>query len=126
MGSPDLSRRMKAGIFQALAHPTRLFIIEALAKGELTVGSLCELGCISQSNASQHLAILRGKQLVETRKDGNSIFYRLRDSSLASLVQSMETQIMLQATDTLKLLEEERGSMRTTFISSRCHATVPR
>ena len=77
-------RRFKAGVFQALAHPTRVGIIEQLRLGEMSVGQLCEKLGIEQANASQNLAVLRSKYLFETRKEGNQIFYRLRDPLLGS------------------------------------------
>ena len=56
---PDQLRQFKADIFQALAHPTRIAILEFLSEGELSAGALIEKLGIEQSNASQHLAILR-------------------------------------------------------------------
>ena len=126
MGSQESVRRFKAGIFQALAHPTRIFMVEALSKGELTVSSLCDLASISQSNASQHLAVLRHKQLVETRKDGNSIYYRLRDPALGSFIEAMQMQIMKLASDVPERFDEEPLRMRSSFVSSRRHPSTPR
>ena len=60
-------RRFKAEIFQALAHPTRIAIVEALRKGELSAGTLIERLGLEQANASQHFAVLRGKQIVVRR-----------------------------------------------------------
>jgi DNA-binding transcriptional ArsR family regulator len=51
----DSMRQFKAGIFQALAHPTRVAIMEYLTYGEMSVGHLCEKVGIEQANASQHL-----------------------------------------------------------------------
>ena len=78
----DSMRRFKAGIFQALGHPTRVAIVEYLSQGELSVGRLCEKVGVEQANASQHLAVLRSKHIVEARKEGNQTFYRLRDPLL--------------------------------------------
>ena len=64
-------RRFKAEIFQALAHPTRIAIVELLRNGELSAGQLIEQLGLEQANASQHLAVLRGKQIVVNRKEGN-------------------------------------------------------
>ncbi len=61
-------RRFKADIFQALAHPTRIAILELLRDGELSAGALIEKLDLEQANVSQHLAVLRAKQLVSTRK----------------------------------------------------------
>ena len=54
---PDTLRQFKASIFQALAHPTRIAIIEVLRDGELSAGTIIERLAIEQANASQHLAI---------------------------------------------------------------------
>lgn len=67
---PDSLRRFKADIFQALAHPTRIAIIELLEDGELSAGELIEKLGMEQANISQHLAVLRAKQLVVNRKAG--------------------------------------------------------
>ena len=69
------------------AHPTRIAIVEYLQYGEMTVGRLCEKVGIEQANASQHLAVLRNKNIVETRKEGNQIYYRLRDPLLAKVLR---------------------------------------
>ncbi len=103
---PTLMRQFKAGIFQALAHPTRVYIVETLGQGEMTVGDLCSAVGIAQSNASQHLAILRNKHIVETRKEGNRIFYRLRDPLLSDVLEKMR-QYFGRAADALKVLSED-------------------
>src|SRR6201998_4824512 len=82
----DSMRRFKAGIFQALAHPTRVAIVEFLQQGELSVGQLCEKVGVEQANASQHLAILRNKHVVQARKAGNQTFYRLRDPAFGKVL----------------------------------------
>jgi DNA-binding transcriptional ArsR family regulator len=71
---PDSIRRLKASIFQALGHPTRIAILELLDRGEVSAGALIkELG-MEQANVSQHLAVLRAQQIVVTRKAGNQVF----------------------------------------------------
>ncbi len=101
-------REFKAGVFQALAHPTRVGIIEQLRLGELSVGQLCEKLDVEQANASQHLAILRAKYLVETRKDGNQIFYRLRDPLLGDVLEALRKYFLAHITEALALLREEK------------------
>ena len=54
---PDALRRFKAEVFQALAHPTRIAIVELLRNGPLPAGKLIEQLGIEQANASQHLAV---------------------------------------------------------------------
>jgi DNA-binding transcriptional ArsR family regulator len=101
-------RQIKAGIFQALAHPTRVGVLEVLRYGEMSVGQLCEKLSIEQSNASQHLAVLRNKHLVETRKEGNQIFYRLRDARLGQVLETLGEYVSDHLTEALAMLKEER------------------
>lgn len=82
----DALRRFKAEVFQALAHPTRIAIVELLRGGELNAGKLIEQLGIEQANASQHLSVLRSKQIVVNRKEGNQVFYSLRDPVLLGKV----------------------------------------
>jgi DNA-binding transcriptional ArsR family regulator len=105
-------REFKAGVFQALAHPTRVGIIEMLRLGELSVGQLCEKLGIEQANASQHLAILRGKHLVETRKDGNQIFYRLRDPLLGDVLEALRKYFLAHINEALAILREEQQAAK--------------
>ncbi len=86
MPDPDALRRFKADIFQALAHPTRIAMAEALRGGELSAGKLIELLELEQANASQHFAVLRSKQVVVSRKEGNQVFYSLSDPALVEVL----------------------------------------
>jgi ArsR family transcriptional regulator len=110
----DSLRRFKAGVFQALAHPTRVGVVEQLRLGELSVGQLCERLAIEQSNASQHLAILRSKNVVETRKNGNQIFYRLRDPSFGEILELLRRFYVSHMQEALAVFqEEEQAAART-------------
>lgn len=75
-------RQFKASIFQALAHPTRLQILEVLRDGELSVGAIRAKVHLDQANLSQHLAKLRLRGVVANRKEGNQVFYSVRDRIL--------------------------------------------
>jgi DNA-binding transcriptional ArsR family regulator len=101
-------RQFKAGIFQALSHPTRVAIVEYLRYGEMSVGRLCEKVGIEQANASQHLAVLRNKHLVETRKEGNQIFYRLRDPRLGEVLETLRQYFLAHINESLQMLKEEQ------------------
>jgi DNA-binding transcriptional ArsR family regulator len=79
-------QRFKAEFFKALAHPTRIRILELLRHGEKSVGELQQQMASEGSTVSQQLAILRMKNLVDTRKAGNSIYYRLRDPQVSDLL----------------------------------------
>jgi DNA-binding transcriptional ArsR family regulator len=102
----DALRRFKADIFQALAHPTRIAIIELLSNGELSAGELiAELG-MEQANISQHLAVLRAKQLVVNRKVGNQVFYAVRDPIIIKVLALMRRYFQKNLKSALQLLNE--------------------
>ena len=104
----DSMRQFKAGIFQALGHPTRVAIVECLSRGETSVGRLCEKVGVEQANASQHLAVLRHKHIVETRKDGNQIFYRLRDPRLGEVLEKMQEYFFAHLDEAMEMLRQEK------------------
>jgi len=97
-------RRYKAEIFQALAHPTRVAIAEMLRNGELPAGILIERLGIEQANASQHLSILRAKNVVVNRKEGNQVFYSLRSPLLGEVLDLMRRYFQEQLTHTVAAL----------------------
>lgn len=74
---------------KSIAHPLRLKILCVLADGELSVQDIVENVGTSQSNISQHLAILRDKGVLYTRKDANRVFYRIDDQRIIKLVGMM-------------------------------------
>ena len=82
----DALRRYKAEVFNALSHPTRVAVVEALAAGEQPAGRIIEHLGLGQANISQHLAILRAKGVVTTRRSGNLVYYALRDPVLADVL----------------------------------------
>lgn len=104
----DSMRQFKAGIFRALGHPTRVAIIEFLQHGELSVGKLCAKVGIEQANASQHLAVLRNKHLVQSRKEGNQIYYQLRDPLLGEVLQKMRKYFFAHLKEAMQLLKDEK------------------
>jgi ArsR family transcriptional regulator len=102
----DALRRFKSEIFQALAHPTRIAIVEALRDGELSAGQLIERLGIEQANASQHLAILRAKHVLVNRKAGNQVFYSIRDPALIKVLEILRRYFYSQLSSTVSMLEE--------------------
>ncbi|TCK69700.1 ArsR family transcriptional regulator [Acidipila rosea] len=103
---PDSLRRFKADIFQALAHPTRIAIIELLDDGELSAGELIDKLGMEQANISQHLAVLRGKQLVANRKAGNQVFYSVRDPIILKVLALMRRYFQKHLKEALEMLDE--------------------
>jgi DNA-binding transcriptional ArsR family regulator len=102
-------RRFKAEIFHALAHPTRIAIVEALREGELSAGQLIGRLELEQANASQHLSVLRGRQVVVNRKEGNQVFYSLRDPVLGEVLDVLKRYFNSQLSETMSMLKEMRG-----------------
>lgn len=118
---PESLRRFKAEIFQALGHPTRIAIIELLWDRELSAGELIEKLGMEQANISQHLAVLRSRQLVANRKAGNQVFYSVRDPILLEVLSLMRTYFQKHLAETLEMLsEDERAAGREhTSVSPR-------
>jgi ArsR family transcriptional regulator len=103
---PDSLRQFKAEVFQALAHPTRIAILEQLKDGELTAGSFVERLGLEQANLSQHLAVMRARQIVVTRKVGNQVFYSVRDPLMLEILALMRRYFHKQVGDSMAVLEE--------------------
>jgi len=101
-------RRFKAEIFQALAHPTRIAMVELLRNGEMSAGQLIEQLGGEQANASQHLGVLRTKQIVVNRKEGNQVFYSLRDAVLIEVLDILKRYFYSQLSQTMSMLKEMR------------------
>jgi DNA-binding transcriptional ArsR family regulator len=90
--SSEYDRQRYAAIGRALSDPKRLCVLESLAAGELSVGDLStKVGC-QVPNMSQHLAVLRSAGLVQSRRDGSTVLYRLADVRVLEayrLIQSL-------------------------------------
>lgn len=98
---------LKADVLKALAHPTRLKILEILKDGEKCVCEIMPILNLEQANVSQHLAILRERGIVECRKEGLSIFYRVKDPKVFKIMQLSEEILEKRLTDVAKLLKAE-------------------
>ena len=110
MNSP--LRNFKAQVFQALAHPTRIAIVEALRDGEVGAGALLTHLQVEAANLSQHLSVLRDAGLVDVRREGTSAFYFASDPGVFEMCSIVcdgvfkqmrgENQILQKATRQLK------------------------
>ena len=78
-----------ARALKAIAHPLRLKILCVVGEQEACVQEIVDQVGTSQSNISQHLAILRDKDVLSTRKDANRVFYRVSDQRTLQLVAMM-------------------------------------
>lgn len=78
-----------AALLKMISNPSRLLILCALVTREHTAGELEELVGLSQSAVSQHLAKLRLKELVSTRREAQSIYYSIKDPTTKQLVETL-------------------------------------
>jgi ArsR family transcriptional regulator len=78
--------QFKAEFFKALAHPLRIRILDELRKGEMSVNDLGSRLNVEQSNLSQQLAVLRNRNILGARKDGQNVYYSVRDPQLFDLL----------------------------------------
>lgn len=92
---------LHASVCKGLADPKRLLILDALRHGERSVSDICDLAGLPQSNVSQHLAVLREKGLVVTRRDGQRVFYSVSSTkinqALDLLLEVMRDQVIAGA-----------------------------
>lgn len=97
---------VKARLFRVLGHPARVRILELLREGEQTVGGLqAQLG-LDSGGTSQHLAALRGIGLVESRRDGTSVYYRVDDEQVFELLAAGRAIITRQLSEQQSMLLE--------------------
>ena len=93
---------MHAEVCKTLANPKRLEIIYALKEGELSVGELVKRLGISKANISQHLAILRQRRVLVSRREGVNIYYRISNPKIVKACALMREVL------TEQLMEEGR------------------
>lgn len=87
---------LHARLCKALADPKRLLIINALRDGQKSVGELTQELELSQSNVSQHLAVLRERGVVRATRDGNNVFYSLRDPKVVKALDLLREVMAAQ------------------------------
>lgn len=78
---------VKAEFFRVLGHPARVRILELLREGEMSVGELQAGLQLDSSGTSQHLGVLRRQGVLESRREGTSVFYRVRDPRMFELLE---------------------------------------
>ena len=95
----------RAKIIKAMAHPSRLFIIEELNKKERCVGELTEMIDADASTVSKHLSVLKNAGLVMVEKRGNSIFYQLRVPCIMQFIGCVEDVLSNNAKEHIEILK---------------------
>lgn len=114
---------LKAELFKALAHPVRVRALERLVDQgpearkegtrELSVGELADLLGLEVTQVSQQLAVLRRANVVTTRRDGNTIFYSVRDPRMSQLLAVARQLLLASLQDSQSLLASLEGEGST-------------
>ncbi len=99
----------RAKIIKALAHPTRLFIIDELAKGERCVCELTEMIGADMSTVSRHLSALSSVGIIEADRRGSNIYYGLKAPCLLRIFSCVEETLRLKAQEQLQLSSPIKG-----------------
>jgi DNA-binding transcriptional ArsR family regulator len=99
-------RRFKAEFFKALGHPMRIVLLESLRSGEKSVNELQAAIGIDQSSVSRQLAVLRTRNIVEDRKEGTTVYYRVRDPAVFQLLDIAREIFNNQLIDTHAMLQQ--------------------
>ena len=95
---------MRAQVVKALAHPTRLFIVEALSTQEYCVCELTEMIGADTSTVSKHLSILKQAGIVKDDKRGTTVYYQLRCPCILNFFGCIETVVQTTAQERTRLL----------------------
>jgi ArsR family transcriptional regulator len=97
--------QLHSEVCKTLANPKRQEILDSLRKNEMTVNDLIEKTGISQANLSQHLSFMRGKGILNSRRDGNNIYYSLANPKILEafdLISQVLDDSMSSKTKTIK------------------------
>lgn len=97
---------IKAELFRTLGHPARVRILELLRDGERSVGELQAALELDSSGTSQHLGALRRQGLVESNREGTSVFYRVKDPRTFQLLEAARQIISSNLAEGQALLDE--------------------
>lgn len=85
---------LHAEFCKLIANPKRLMIVELLAKKELSVSEIAQELKVLHSNVSQHLRVLRSRHIVETRKEGQTVYYRLTNPKLPKVCADIRSILL--------------------------------
>jgi len=84
----------RARVAKALAHPSRLMMLDLLAKTEMNVTEITKAVGADQSTVSKHLAVLKEAGLIDTRKEGTTSFYRVTCACLGGFFSCLEAMVV--------------------------------
>ena len=89
----DELHRLQAEFCKGMAHPKRVLILDVLKNGEKTVNELAAMTRIPQANLSQHLGMLRQLGILQTRRDGSSVYYQIGDHRVVEACELVRKSI---------------------------------
>jgi ArsR family transcriptional regulator, virulence genes transcriptional regulator len=101
-----------ADFCKVISHPTRLQIIDILHDGEMTVTDLATQLQVAVGNLSQHLNLMKQRRVLESRKEGNNVIYRLANPKMIKaccLIREILFEQMQQDTALLKRMDQSRA-----------------
>ena len=96
----------RARVIKAMAHPTRLFVVDELSRGESSVGDLQEMIGADVSTVSRHLSVLFEAGVIGREKRGNQAFYYLRVPCVMNFFGCVEAVLEISARETIQLVEK--------------------
>jgi DNA-binding transcriptional ArsR family regulator len=102
-GKTQAHYEARAKIIKAMAHPTRLFIVDVLSRDEKCVQDLTEMIGADMSTVSRHLSVLKGAGIVSDRKRGAQVYYALRMPCVMNFFACVESVIKITAEEQLQL-----------------------
>jgi ArsR family transcriptional regulator len=98
-------QKMRAAVFNALAHPLRIKILEKLREGPCCVCNIIPCVGGEQSNVSHHLAILRKSSIVRSKKRGVEVWYEVTDSTIFDILDLMSSCVLTNLKRSKNILE---------------------
>lgn len=111
--------RLKADFFRLLGHPVRVRILELLRDGELTVGELQAALELDSGGTSQHLTAMRRQGILESRKAGTNVYYRVKDPRTFQLLAVARQILATQLEESRALLGDLTAASEPTRRNSR-------
>ena len=99
--------RARAVVLKALAHPTRLLLVDELARGERCVAELTQAAGADMSTISRHLSVLKNAGILRDERRGASIYYRLRCPCVLEFFTCVESVLEINARESLELARKD-------------------
>ena len=104
----NMGNQLISNIFKALSHPTRLQIVKLLKEKPLCVCDILPQIESEQSNTSQHLSVLKNQGIVDSKKDGSMVIYRIKSPEVYEMLDIAESIILRQIEETKSSLEKNK------------------